>query len=99
MWSVRDAGPANLRKLSLQVSWGEQLWMYVVNGSGLWYRAGRTLLCSDTLDLAIYLNATSWYKRRTSDSKPPLFELAIHRLGGTIDSISFEHHSEKAFDI
>ena len=62
--------------------------------AGLWYDAGRTLRCSDTVDLAAYLNDTG-YRPRVGDTKPPLFELAIRRLRGEFDSISFEHHSDK----
>ena len=74
-----------------QSSWSDQLWMYVANGSGLWYNAGRTLLCSDSIDLASYLNYTQ-YRRRTGDTKPPLFEEARRRLVRSFDSISFDSH-------
>ena len=78
-----------------QKSWGNQLWMYVVRGSGLWYHAGRTLLCSDTIDLVNYLNYSK-YSARTGDTKPPLFEEAISRLNGSFDSISFTTHVDGA---
>ena len=78
-----------------QVSWGNQFWMYVVNGSGLWYNAGRTLLCGDTMDLVDYLNYSK-YRRRVGDTKPPLFEEAIRRLNHTFDSISFDMHVDGA---
>ena len=78
-----------------QVSWTDQLWMYVVRGSGLWYYAGRTLLCKDTVDLAAFLNYSS-YKRRVGDTKPPLFEEARRRLAGSFDTISFDSHIDGA---
>ena len=34
------------------------LWMYKAVGSGLWYRLGRTAICSDTVDLSRMLNLT-----------------------------------------
>ena len=77
------------------IGWSDQLWMYVANGTGLWYKAGRTLLCSDTVDLAIYLNYTT-YRRRDGASKPPLFEEARRRLAGEFDSISFDNHIDGA---
>ena len=69
--------------------------MYVARGSGLWYDAGRTLVCSDTIDLANYMNDTK-YSPRVGDTKPPLFEAAIRVLAGQFESISFAHHSEGA---
>ena len=78
-----------------QASWANQLWVYKARGSGLWYNAGRTLLCSDTIDLAEYLNY-SGYKRMVGDTKPPMFEMARHRLAGSFDSISFENHIDGA---
>ena len=34
------------------------LWMYVARGSGLWHHAGRTLVVSDVIDLARFLNVS-----------------------------------------
>jgi len=76
-------------------SWTDQLWMYVTRGSGLWYYAGRTLLCSDTQDLANLLNA-SYCQHRVGNTKPPLFEPARRRLAGAYDSISFDSHIDGA---
>lgn len=75
--------------------WSNQLWMYHAPGSGLWYDAGRTLVCSDTVDLAFFINYTG-YSRRIGHSKPPLFEEARRRLAGSFDSISFENHIDGA---
>lgn len=69
--------------------------MYMARGSGLWYEAGRTLLCGDTQDLADMLNFTS-YRSRVGDTKPPLFEAARRRLAGSFDSISFDSHIDGA---
>lgn len=78
-----------------QVSWSDQLWMYRVNGSGLWYHAGRTLLCSDTIDLAAYLQYEG-YNRRVGDTKPPLFDAARRRLAGSFDTVSLDSHIDGA---
>ena len=71
--------------------WGDQFWLYVARGSGLWYNAGRTLVCSDSIDLAAFMNY-SGYKRRDGATKPPLFEEARRRFSGWLDSISFTSH-------
>ena len=87
--------PAVSQSRPNQASWTNQLWMYHAPGSGLWYDAGRTLVCSDTIDLSFFINYTG-YSRRNGNSKPPLFEEARRRLAGSFDSISFENHIDGA---
>lgn len=68
------------------------LWMYVARGSGLWFRPGRVLALSDVFDLAVYLNATSYYNARNPSSKAQLLLEATQRLNATFDSIAFSYH-------
>ena len=87
--------PAVSRDIQHKGVWTNQLWMYHAPGSGLWYDAGRTLVCSDTVDLAYFINYTG-YNRRVGETKPPLFEEARRRLAGSFDSITFENHIDGA---
>ena len=75
------------------------LWFYRAAGSGLWFYTGRTLLMSDTIDLARHLNYSSlsgdpdrFYNRGGAISKRSLLHRACAALGQAFDSLVFTHH-------
>ena len=74
----------------------QNLWMYVVRGSGLWFSPGLVLELSDALDLAMFLNMSKNYSTSQYGSKMALIEAASQLLRGRFDSISFAHHIDAA---
>eukprot|EP00966_Prymnesium_polylepis_P055401 1281216-Prymnesium_polylepis.2 len=77
------------------------LWMYKASGSGAWYRLGRTLVCTDTLDLARWLNLTLVdVTRWVRDKSPPNRNAPVSHKGGVLlgaramgfESLVFTHH-------
>ena len=77
------------------------LWMYKTGGSGVWYRTGRTAICSDTVDLARMLNLTLsdnyvWVKdeamrRRGAPARSKRAVLEAAREAG-FETVVLTHH-------
>lgn len=80
---------------------GSNLWMYRARDgkTGLFFRSGDFLECSDTVDLARYMNAT-YYDPRDYGSKMRLFRDATEGLGlpANVRSIVFTSHLDACCD-
>ena len=74
------------------------LWMYRARGSGVWYWTGPTMVVSDAVDLAIFLNRTLRsppHATRSAPGRQHVTKIELMRLAfgiPNIETIIFTHH-------